>query len=250
MVGVLDRFDYIAKARSTTIARLIRRDPAMYIRRQNPSSNTTVAASMCCDPTRRANDGPTSIGCTPSPPPAQPARPTGAADLDWRRTALCPPAQQTILAGELNATRPLPRRHLADRGSAFRPSGIGDCIDARHGFTATVLSPPDQPWQKSTRIAADLGAPHRPHHGYSKTSPVTGLPRHHHEDGRQQRPPAICSRAVLLSFREASGPLRAGKRRRPECVDELGACGRDGATTGRPTLRLSLTATGPALRDV
>ena len=137
-------FDYIAKARSTTV--LVSAAIGEYVVDETVG-NTTVLPSMVLRPD--GHDGPTIIGVHPvAPLPSQLAN--WRADLDWIN-GICR-GEQTILAGDLNATADHFRTIGGDSGGALR-LGLGDCLDAGlltgNGAVGT--------WP--TRLPAILGAP-------------------------------------------------------------------------------------------
>ena len=174
-------FDYIAKARSTTV--LVSVDVGEYIVDETVG-NTTVLPSMVLRPV--GHDGPTIIGVHPvAPLPSQLAN--WRADLDWIE-GVCR-GEQVILAGDLNATADHFRTIPGGSGSALR-LGLGDCIDAAlitgNGAVGT--------WP--TRLPPILGAP-IDHIMVSGDITVTGFRVITTEDGEGSDHRPIVARIIL-----------------------------------------------------
>jgi endonuclease/exonuclease/phosphatase (EEP) superfamily protein YafD len=174
-------FDYIAKARSTTV--LVSAAIGEYVV-DDGVGNTTVLPSMVLRPD--GHDGPTIIGVHPvAPLPSQLAN--WRADLDWIN-GICR-GEQTILAGDLNATADHFRTIPGDSGGALR-LGLGDCLDAGlltgNGAVGT--------WP--TRLPAILGAP-IDHIMVTDDITVTGFRVITTEDGTGSDHRPIVARVIL-----------------------------------------------------
>jgi endonuclease/exonuclease/phosphatase (EEP) superfamily protein YafD len=174
-------FDYIAKARSTTV--LVSAAIGEYVV-DDTVGNTTVLPSMVLRPV--GHSGPTIIGVHPvAPLPSQLAN--WRADLAWIDD-ICR-GEQVILAGDLNATADHFRTIPGDSGGALR-LGLGDCLDAGlltgNGAVGT--------WP--TRLPPILGAP-IDHIMVSDDITVTGFRVITSEDGSGSDHRPIVARIIL-----------------------------------------------------